>query len=142
MIIPWTDPDADDVVFKKELPPDVEMFAPVIKKEESPKVKKEPQDGPVVKKEPQAQESAPSRSQSSTTFHVTDDIEEHPWVKKLLERTLVCYDMALYFKRHTACSRNVTAQVQGLENFLSLYPGLPKTPVGRNWLSWPGTPGP
>ena len=98
MIIPWTDPDADDVVFKKELPPDVEMFAPVIKKEESPKVKKEPQDGPVVKKEPQAQESAPSRSQSSTTFHVTDDIEEHPWVKKLLERTLVCYDMALYLK--------------------------------------------
>ena len=75
----------------------------------------------MVKKEPQAQESAPSRSQSSTTFHVTDDIEEHPWVKKLLERTLVCYDMALYFKRHTACSRNVTAQVQGLENFLSLY---------------------
>ena len=120
MIIPWTDPDADDVVFKKELPPDVEMFAPVIK-EESPKVKKEPQDGPVVKKEPQAQESAPSRSQSSTTFHVTDDIEEHPWVKKLLERTLVCYDMALYLKKHTACSRNVTAQVQGLENFLSLY---------------------
>ena len=75
----------DDVVFKKEVLADV-----VVKKERialpAPNVKKEPRPAP-EQKECSPAPVGNGKEECGSTFQV-GDVQDHPWVKKLLERRL------------------------------------------------------